>query len=416
MKILKRLTPYLAIFLLAITLSYCKKSADPQPAQKVEIKEVYFSDPKDFDGDGFVSYFKFNFELDINTGSKQFYVWLGVRFNTDQDTASYFEYYESVDLTAASGSNNSWFISVGGVNGELPFAAYDFLFIVFDPVTNERIDERSAGDLALLSNVPIEYAETDIGVSIFNAWFEDEVDNDGDGYDAENWMWVDVDESDGGGVQVFLDLYYRPTGTTPYTYIGFTNTFSITGNATTDAVGFPVTDYVDFSHGSYDFWIDVLFDGWYNVEDTRNPANDLDLSAVPLELPSEDQVQIIYVGDAIIISSIDLDADGYKSEITYAIDVDVSSGSANVFMQVYAKQSFESVYTPTFPPSTPVFSITGSSSNDAAIIGFSGFPHGEWDFQFKVLREGSSIVEDTYDDTDDNDLKDVLLELLGEDE
>ena len=64
----------------------------------------------------------------------------------------------------------------------------------------------------------------------------------------------DIDEENGSGEDVFVDLSYRPSGTTTYMPLGTTNVFTITGTDY-DPITVEVSQNQIFSYGSYDFRI-----------------------------------------------------------------------------------------------------------------------------------------------------------------
>ena len=409
------------ILLLPLFLSNCSESSEPKPKQVLELVEAKISEPVDNDQDGFQSSFHVNFELSVNTGSKDVYAWLGIRFYDPQDTAKYYTYFPSTQITVESGSaNNSWYINVSsdlGEDGYLPQAGYDLFLLISnnaDPNDfNARIIEVTATDLSAFSNIPIEPTVTDIGITIFDAWFEGGTDNDLDGYNSEDILWVDVDEASDQGTDVYLGLSYRLSGTSTYTPIAATEAFTVTGNAAEDVVGLVVTDIMDFPHNIYDFRVDLMYDGWIIIEDTADPSTSPTLGSVQLETDAEDIAQTLSVYDAWWSRVQDNDLDSYYSEIDISIDADVSTGSAEVYFRIWAKSSTEQFYTDL--GTTNPFTINGSSSSDDRTYTFYDFPHGFHDIRFELMFYGSSTVQVTYDDTDDAQLNNIPLELYSED-
>lgn len=405
---------YLLLILLPVFLIHCQKSSDPAPKQTVEIQNVTTSDAVDADGDGFYSSFRINFFLDLNNGSKDVYLLLAVRFYDVNDTATYYQYFESSDITLQEdGSTNSWYIEVPPYSTDdywLPQAAYDFLLVIFDSEDPDtRLAEVSASDLSTLQNIPIEPPENEVGVWISDAWFENSVDVDGDNYDSETWLWVDADAGSGLSANVFLFYYYKPSGTFSWIPIGYTDSFTITGTNSGDDLGVKVTDLVNFPHDAYDFKAELIMDESVYVEDYADPSNDGSLGNVLLELPGEDVViQTISFWDVTTYSYVDNDADGYYSEIVFEVDVDASTGSANVYMKVYSKGYLDANYI--YLGDTNVFTITGNSSSDVYYIRMTANTLTFYDFRFELLYSGSSVVRDVRDASNDSDLNNVPLE------
>ncbi|TFG96857.1 MAG: hypothetical protein E4H13_11660, partial [Calditrichales bacterium] len=216
-------------FIMTLFLANCQKTIDPETKQEITIKGVMLDGFSDLDEDGYASYLRFNFDVDVSSGSKNVFIKLGVRFTDPADTSTYFEYFESSPITIEGAtSEDAKYVSVGLPNTELPQAGYDFLFIVFDAEeTDTRLAEISAKDNSLIRNIPIENSATDIAVTIFDAWFGDEVDNDGDGYVSQATLWVDVDEYGYNGAEVFLALYDKLSSASDYELIGLSDPFVI---------------------------------------------------------------------------------------------------------------------------------------------------------------------------------------------
>jgi hypothetical protein len=164
-----------------------------------------------------------------------------------------------VDGNSAGSGNVVLNMPVDNSDAYFSQGAYDFLFIVFDAVDRDfRLTESSATDNSLLRNVLIEPSDTDNKIYLYDSWFEDEVDIDGDGYHSEAWFVFDVDEENGSGEDVYVDISYRPFETT--------DAFSVNG-VDSDPIPIEVNQYQSFSHGSYDFKIDLKFDSYNIIED-----------------------------------------------------------------------------------------------------------------------------------------------------
>ena len=275
-------------FIMTLFLANCQKTIDPETKQEITIKGVMLDGFSDLDEDGYASYLRFNFDVDVSSGSKNVFIKLGVRFTDPADTSTYFEYFESSPITIEGAtSEDAKYVSVGLPNTELPQAGYDFLFIVFDAEeADTRLAEISAKDNSLIRNIPIENSATDIAVTIFDAWFGDEVDNDGDGYVSQATLWVDVDEYGYNGTEVFLALYDKLSSASDYELIGLSDPFVINGTASEDLRGLTLSGYAT---GSYDFRVETYFNGNYYVEDMVDAGNTSALASVNMEPTAQDQ-------------------------------------------------------------------------------------------------------------------------------
>jgi len=406
---------FLIFLFLLLLFSRCgNEASEPIPPQKVTIADIWIGNVTDYDGDNYVSFFNLYFDLNINKGSKEAFVLMGIRFYDEADTATYFELFSTESFTIEGNTDDDvLYIGVELPSNDYPATGYDLLFLVLDSNNPEsRLAEMSATNQEIFSNVPLEPAEIDNNIWIFDTWFDDEVDIDGDGYNSEAWLVFDVDEASGSGAEVYLDISYRESGATSFIPLVRTETFTVIEEAD-DPRGIRITDYYDFNIGSYDFRIDLKFAGYNIVEDWEDASTDADLSGVQLELSSEDIPQELSVWNAWRSAVVDNDLDSYYSSVVITIDIDVSYGEADVYMRVYYKPSTESTYT--FGAETQPFHITGNSSNDDQSIEFWDFPFGLWDLKFEILFVGSGNVELTYDDTNDFDLNDVPLETVSED-
>ena len=290
----------------------------------------------------------------------------------------------------------------------------DAPLIVFDSSDPEvRLVEVSATNSPILRNVSLEPTDTDNKIWIYDTWIADEVDIDGDGYHSEAYLVFDVDEENGSGEDVYMDIWYKKSASQNYIPLVTTESFTVTGEAD-DPRGIEVTNFHNFNHDSYEFRIDLKFAGYDdNIEDIKNALTDVDLRAVWLELPSEDVPQELSVWRIWPSELFDRDRDGYYSSVVISIDIDVSYGETDVYMKVYYKNDSESTYT--HLDDTDPFHITEDSSIDVYSIEFLNFPHGQWDLKFEILFYGSFSVELTYDETNDSDLNNIFMETDAED-
>jgi hypothetical protein len=384
----------------------------------VLLNSMGISDSVDLDGDKYKSSFHINFYLEALGGSKEIYVILAAREHDPEDMDSYSGYLGSdpfiIDANQGGGLVLIDF-PIDNSDGYFPQGEYDFLFIVFDnSVPDLRLVEVSASTTDMLNNIRIEPTDTDNKIWIYDAWFDDDqgVDSDGDGFLSEAYLIFDIDEENGAGEDVVADISYKATGTSTYIPLGTTNVFNVTGIAD-DPVSVEVNQNQTFSNGSYDFKIDLRFDGYNIIEDWTDASTDADLAGIQLELSSEDTPQELSVWNIWPSELFDNDRDGYYSSVVISTDIDVSYGEADVFIRVYYKNSAESSYT-YLGDSNPVH-LTEDSSTDVLSLQFTNFDHGMWDLRFEILFEGSSNVELTYDESNEPDLNDIFMETSQED-
>ena len=140
----------------------------------VTISDVWITDAIDIDGDGYNSYLRLNFDLDVNKpDSLEVFVRLAFRVTDPMDTASYFYIFESVDFKIAgeSSADDKYIgIELPPLQNNQPYmGVFDFLLEVYyssDP--NTRIVYASESEDADMGSIPMERPEIDI--LIFNTW------------------------------------------------------------------------------------------------------------------------------------------------------------------------------------------------------------------------------------------------------
>ena len=289
MKIILRLLYIVIVILLAVFLANCTSSTDSKSKkQVVSFQDVWFSDAVDNDGDGYNSYARLNFDLDVSRGSLEVFVKIGVRFTDPLDTASYYLYLESSSFVIdGATADDAVYISAGYPNDELPEGSFDFLIQVCAQSDPEKVlvELSPANDDNLsnvLTDIPLEESFTDAGLAIYDAYW---TDNDGDSYASEATLVVDVDVNVGNTSDVFLVIYQKNYTSGSYSVLAVSEVFTVSGSSSEDAMGFVLTN---FPHNLYDFKIEAYYDGGYYIEDTDDPVSNADLNDVALEPATED--------------------------------------------------------------------------------------------------------------------------------
>lgn len=281
------IVPFLVMFIFQCT----SPTKSNKTKTQVTVNNVWLTNEVDNDGDGYNSYLRLNFDLDVNReDSTEVFVILGARVSDPLDTATYYLYFESVDFKiSGTGSGDGKYISIGSPNLEISMGAYDFLLeVYFSSNPNTRIAHASKTDDPDMGNIWIEEASTDVlqELEIYDAYWTNGVDNDGDGYYSQQDLIVDVDVNF-GSANIYLEIFVRPTGTTAYNLAATTNIFSITGNSSGDAIS---TTIYNGSHDTYDFKIIAYFSGSSILEDEYDRFDDSDLGDVPFETVNEDPI------------------------------------------------------------------------------------------------------------------------------
>ena len=165
---------------------------------------------------------------------------------------------------------------------------YDFKIDVYRSGVATLDYSRNEVNDADLNNYGMEPASQDplLTATIYNAWWTNQVDADGDGYKRSATLNWDPDVVGGTGpLSVFEKLYYKVSTVSTWTFVYQTPVHSITGLSTADA------RYVNIStsgRAMFDFKIEVWRSGKAAPDYTRSDANDADLNDYKLEPAAQD--------------------------------------------------------------------------------------------------------------------------------
>ncbi|GEM_PF-5619490 len=156
----KRVLIFFITFIFFFMFFSCSSTTSPTKKTKVSFKNVYFSEERDVDGDGYLSYAKLNFETTSTREGVQVFVVVGVRPATEQDTASYYIYFKSDVYT--TGKTDAKYVEIGRPNIELPSGKYDLVIQLFLKDKPDAVHaEASFTDFSLLKAVKFEKQEED---------------------------------------------------------------------------------------------------------------------------------------------------------------------------------------------------------------------------------------------------------------
>ncbi|MEE9119288.1 MAG: hypothetical protein V3U02_11950, partial [Calditrichia bacterium] len=211
------------------------------------------------------------------------------------------------------------------------------------------------------------------------------------------------------GEEVYVEISYRPFGTTDYMSLGPTGVFTVNG-VDYDPIFIDINQHQFFDHGAYDFKIDLKFGGYNIIEDWADASTFSELSGVKLELQSEDQQ--LSVDDAWQSSEFDNDSDTYNYWVVMSIDIEVNVGGTDVLVRPGYKLTDDLTYTFTDFTDT-LHVVSGSLANGDYL--YRNFDYGIYDIAFEISFLGSENVQLMYDATDDSDLADIRLENWSED-
>jgi TATA-box binding protein (TBP) (component of TFIID and TFIIIB) len=253
------------------------------------VYSAWWSDAVDSDGDGYTSYRRINFDIDVSTGTQSVYARIYYKLSTSTTYSLY--YTTSTFSITGSNSSDAYSVAVGSPNSELANGTYDFRIEVYKSGSSTLQASWSATDDADLNDENFERASEEAAsetYTVYDAWWANDVDADGDGYTSYRRLTFDIDVSSGTQT-VYARIYYKTYTSTTYSLYFTTANFSITGSSSSDtwwiAVGSPNSE---LSHTLYDFYIEVYKVGSATVRASYGPTSDSDLDNESFETALED--------------------------------------------------------------------------------------------------------------------------------
>lgn len=352
-----------------------------------------FQDLTDTDYDSYTS--SRTLHLDIDNGlneSVEIYAKIFYKLSNSTD----FVLYKTTEKFTISSTST---IDAKDIKIEgLDYGIYDFKFEIYsnqNALINSYFHSNFKNKyFELTDQIPPYYLE------VFSANWSFIVDNDEDNYSASRELDIDLDIYSGAiSASVYVKLYYKTANSSTYTLKSTTPAFTLNGDSGDDYVTIPVTnlpqDIYDFKFEVYSANNQLLLT--YSDVDTEH-FNEQQFEATET-LPST----IIKVYNASWTNSVDLDHDGYTLSRTLKIDIDIVSGatSENIYIKLFSKTA-SSIYF-SLLKTTPVFSITGSTSLDYTTIEISNLPFGIYDFKIEVFTSDNEQLL-TYGDDDNSAL------------
>ncbi|MBN2451211.1 MAG: choice-of-anchor H family protein, partial [Lentisphaeria bacterium] len=214
----------------------------------------------------------------------------------------------------------------------------------------------------------------------YDAWWENEVDGDGDGYTSTRRLCVDIDVTEGASASVYIAIYYRREGTSTW-YLDYSSScWTFTGTAVDSLCISPIGSGPEYPHARYEFSIDLYWCGGAYA-DTIDYTWDGDLNYQAFETAAEDQV-VAYIFGAWWEESVDWDEpDGYTRRRDFCLDVDVAGGSASVYYKLWYR--LEGTTTWNLYYTTGCFTRTGYTADSYCILDVGSgttLPHGAYEW------------------------------------
>lgn len=365
------------------------------------IRDAWWTDAMDADSSGCPESARLTWDADVLDGSTRE---VSAQVFYRPECSKEWQYYHTTACWTITGEDrdDTYFVTVDN----LPAGNYEFSIFLYQCGAPDVVAARDNEDDSDLDNRCFESLVT---YSIFDAWWADESDADGDGCrDSGRLAWdADVDEGITSSVQ--CHVYYRPVGETGWIYYRSTECYDITGKNRDDAYFLSVEG---LEPGRYEFIIDLYECGGHGKAAERSYEHDPDLSDqcfddyVPPPVPTG-----FIIRDAWWSDEVDGDGDGYFECATLVWDPDVDEGaSAEVFSQIYYSAHGTEVWMRY--GETEYSTIHGASMADTSSIAVCGSERECYDFTIVLFKSddhenGVALRNQLYDD----DLLNICFEL-----
>jgi len=244
--------------------------------------------------------------------------------------------------------------------------------------------------------------------TIYNAWWGNKVDCDGDGRMRQGVLCWDPDVAGGSGsLVVFERIYYKPASSSTWSFFTQTVAHTITGILTTDAR--LVSVYCNVAN-TYDWRIDIYRSGTSTADYSRYDANDADLNNVLMESLAADGGVRAVIWDAWWQYALDQDGDGYPRVATLYWDPDISgyTGTWTVYERIYYKPYTSAAWI--LLTTIPAHNITGTVATDRRWLNVVMSSHNLFDFRIDIFHYPSTVINHTANDLSDPDLNNRPME------
>ena len=236
------------------------------------IYDVAWTDKLDVDGDGCWESARLWWDADVSgdlTKSVQARIYYRP---TGSASWSYLLTTNCYTITGTSSSDVAWVdLSAAAAQG-----SFDFAIELYECAGSSPVATLGPTDVTDLYGRCFEPALT-----IFDAWWTNVVDVDGDGFwESADLTWDADVVGSSAAASVQGSIFYRIAGVSEWTLLGTTNCYTITGNSQLDTYAVRI-GYM--ARACYEFWIDLYDCGGTLPAARRGPGDDPDLGVRCLE-------------------------------------------------------------------------------------------------------------------------------------
>lgn len=366
------------------------------------IRDAWWTDEVDADSNGCRESARLTWDADVLDGSTR-EVSAQVFYRVEC-TSDWIHYYTTSCWTiTGEDRDDTYFVTVDN----LPSADYEFSIILYQCGGPDAVASRNNEDDSDLDNRCFESLVT---YTIYDAWWADENDADGDGCRDSGLLAWDADVDEGLTRSVQGHLYYRPVGGSAWTYYHSTACYDITGKSRDDAYFVKVEG---LEPGQYEFIIDLYECNGHGKAAERSYEHDPDLA----DQCFDDYVPPVTgfrVKDAWWTDSWDVDGDGYFESRTLVWDPDVDDGTTgNVVSKLFYMVTGTELWV--YYGQTECSSVDGTGTGDTCSMDVSGIGRECCHFAI-VLYECDNLEDDVaiWHNSQDDDLRDQCFEPGGD--
>ncbi len=282
------------------------------------IKDAWWSDTADADSNGCIESGRLTWDADVLDGSTR---QVSAQVFYRPECTSEWTYYYTTACWTITGeqTDDTYFVTVDN----LPRGDYEFSIILYQCGGSDPVATRDNEDDSDLDNICLESLVT---YSIYDAWWADEKDADGDGCRDSGLLAWDADVDEGLTRSVQGHVYYRLVGEYGWTYYHSTECYDITGKSRDDAYFLSIQG---LEPGRYEFIIDLYECNGHGKAAERSNEDDPDLADQCFDEyePPPDPTGFI-IRDVWWTGGVDADNDGYHESYTLVWDPNVDEGTS----------------------------------------------------------------------------------------
>jgi hypothetical protein len=223
-----------------------------------------------------------NWDPDVVGGSGSLSVYEKIYWKLASSSSWTFFMQTSAHTITGTSTSDEQYVGIDGGGHNL----YDWKIEIYRSGQSSPDYTRDPSNDTDLNDYKMETAGEDVTATVYNAWWTNEVDSDGDGYKRSARLNWDPDVVGGSGsLSVYEKIYWKLASSSSWTFAIQTSLHTITGTSTSDQ---QYADVTGGAHNLYDFKIEIYRSGVSSPDYARDPSNDPDLNDYKMETAQED--------------------------------------------------------------------------------------------------------------------------------